>query len=73
MTQQQDLAEWRAAHRELATMLGAVSRGRNHCDAMLVIAAIKRVFRITRIEVSLDASGSEDHNSRWSRSLHLDG
>ena len=37
-------------------MLGAVSRGRNHCDAMLVIAAIKRVFRITRIEVSLDAS-----------------
>ena len=37
-------------------MLGAVSRGRSHCDAMLVIAAIKRVFRITRIEVSLDAS-----------------
>ena len=47
---------WRDVHRELATLLGAVSRGRDHCDAMLVIAAIKHTFRITAIAVTPDAS-----------------
>jgi hypothetical protein len=54
--QEQELPGWKPAHRELATMLGAVERGRDHCDAMLIIAALKRAFRITHIEVALDAS-----------------
>lgn len=53
---QRDLDAWRSAHRELATMLGATARGRDHCDAMLVIAAIKHVFRIADIAVTHDAS-----------------
>jgi hypothetical protein len=53
---QHDRDDWRSAHRELATMLGAVDRGRDHCDALLVIAAIKRAFRVSAITVTPDAS-----------------
>ncbi len=51
-----DLDEWKTAHRELAAMLGATNRGRDHCDAELVITAIKRTFRITHLAVTRDAS-----------------
>ena len=53
---QRDLDAWRSAHQELAAMLGAVARGRDHCDAMLVITAIKRTFHISQITVAHDAS-----------------
>lgn len=45
------LDEWRSAHRELATLLGARARGRDHCDSILIIAAIKRAFHITHLAV----------------------
>lgn len=48
--------EWKHAHRELAIMLGATDRGRDHCDAMLVIAALKRVLHVDSIRVLPDAS-----------------
>lgn len=53
---QHDRDEWRFSHRELATLLGAVERGRDHCDAVLVITAIKQAFHISRIDVLPDAS-----------------
>lgn len=53
---QRDLDAWRSAHHELATLLGAVERGRDHCDAVLVITAIKLTFNITHIAVMPDAS-----------------
>lgn len=51
-----DRDAWRAAHRELAALLGATDRGRDHCDALLVITAIKHMFRISEIRVTADAS-----------------
>lgn len=39
-------------HRQLAALLGASEQGRDHFDAISVIAAIKRAFRITHIEIS---------------------
>jgi len=53
---QRDRDEWRSSHRQLATLLGAVDRGRDHCDAVIVIAAIKHAFRISKIAVMADAS-----------------
>ena len=53
---QRDLDTWRSCHLELAELLSATGRGRAHFDSMLVISAIKRAFRIVRIEVSQDAS-----------------
>jgi hypothetical protein len=51
-----DLSEWKSAHRKLAEMLGATERGRDHCDAMLVICALKRAFDVVDISVTPDAS-----------------
>ena len=51
-----ELDEWRRAHRQLAESLGATSRGRDHVDAMLAIAAIKRAFGIIAIAIAPDAS-----------------
>lgn len=48
--------EWKRAHRELAAALGATDRGRDHCDAMLVVAALKSAFRVTSISMLPDAS-----------------
>ncbi len=53
---QLNLEAWRSAHRVLASALGAIDRGRDHCDALLVIAAIKCAFRISTITVTHDAS-----------------
>lgn len=55
----EDLNEWKSAHRKLATLLGATDRERDHCDSMLVIAALKRAFNIVDITVTSD--GSEVH------------
>jgi len=48
--------EWKRAHRELATALSAIDRGRDHCDAMLVVAALKSTFHVTSIRVVPDSS-----------------
>jgi hypothetical protein len=51
-----EIDEWKRAHRELAAMLGATDRGRDHCDAMLVVAALKSAFHVASIRVLPDAS-----------------
>ncbi len=51
-----DLSAWKSAHRKLAEMLGATERGRDHCDSMLVITALKRAFNVIDILVTRDAS-----------------
>jgi hypothetical protein len=48
--------EWRVAHRELATALGATARGRDHVDALFVIDALKRAYGIVEITVLGDGS-----------------
>lgn len=51
-----ELEAWRSAHRELASKLGAIDRGRDHCDSLLVVDAIRHAFRISTITVTPDAS-----------------
>jgi hypothetical protein len=63
-----DRDEWRSVHRKLAERLCATERGRDHCDAMIVIAAIKRAFGITHIAVARD--GSQVHITTDDGNVH---
>lgn len=53
---ERDRDEWKAAHRRLAEMLNATTRGRDHADAIFIINALKRSFGIVGITVTQDAS-----------------
>lgn len=51
-----DLDAWKTAHRRLAEMLGATDRGRDHCDAVLAVTALKQAFNVVDVRVLYDAT-----------------